>query len=132
VILFQLPPSFRKDAARLSAFLDGALPPGVPAAFEFRHETWFDEEIFAMLREREAALCIADTDEEGATPLVGTARLGYLRLRRAGYTDDDLAAWAKRIADQPWSTAFVFFKHEDEATGPRMAMRFQEVSGAVL
>jgi uncharacterized protein YecE (DUF72 family) len=127
VILFQLPPNFRKDAARLDAFLDGGLPADVPAAVEFRHESWFDEETFAKLRARGVALCVADTDE-GDTPLVGTAGIGYLRLRRATYTDDDLAAWATKIAAQEWARTFVFFKHEDEAAGPLMAMRFREIA----
>jgi uncharacterized protein YecE (DUF72 family) len=129
-VLFQLPPTLRKDVPRLSAFLD-LLPPDRPVAFEFRHETWFDEEVYDALRTRGAALCAADTDESGdeGAPVVPTAGFGYLRLRRAEYTDDDLARWAERVSGQPWSRAFVFFKHEDAGKGPAMAARFRGIVG---
>jgi uncharacterized protein YecE (DUF72 family) len=123
-VLFQAPPSLRKDAARLRGFL-AALPVGRPAAFEFRHESWCDDEVYDALRSRNAALVAADTDESGeeGAPLVPTADWGYLRLRRAAYTDADLAAWAERIRAQPWRRAFVFFKHEDAGAGPALARR---------
>jgi uncharacterized protein YecE (DUF72 family) len=113
-VFFQTPPFFKKDLPRLRDFL-AFLPAAHPVAFEFRHETWFDEEVYAALRDRNAALVSADTDksgEEGA-PVVPTADWGYLRLRRGQYTDADLAAWAGRIRAQPWRRAFVFFKHEE-------------------
>jgi uncharacterized protein YecE (DUF72 family) len=124
-ILFQLPPHLKKDAPRLAAFLE-LLPPETRGAFEFRHESWFDEETFGLLRAKGMALCIAE-DEELATPPEATAGWGYLRLRRQDYADEDLAAWAQRLAGMHWSDAFVFFKHEDAGTGPRLAARFREL-----
>ena len=125
--LFQLPPYLRKGADRLREFL-ALLPDGFPAAFEFRHDSWFDEETFGILRERGAALVIAE-DEEKAAPLVATAGFGYLRLRRPDYGDAELAAWAERVRAQPWEEAHVFFKHEDAGAGPRLAARFRELFG---
>jgi uncharacterized protein YecE (DUF72 family) len=123
VLLFQLPPNFKLDLDRLSAFLD-LLPPGARVAFEFRHASWWDDGVYDRLRARNAALCIADS-EERSTPVVPTADFGYLRLRDEGYTDEDLAGWVAAIAAQPaWRTAFVYFKHEDEARGPEFAQRF--------
>ncbi len=118
-VLFQLPPSLRKDLPRLAAFLD-LLPAGGAAAFEFRHPSWFSEDVHEALRARNVALCVAEA-EELETPLVATADWGYLRLRKPGYSGDELGAWAERIQAQPWREAFVFFKHEDEAEGPRLA-----------
>ena len=125
-VFFQLPPFLKKDVARLRDFL-ALLPPGRPVAFEFRHASWFDDEVYDALRAGGAALCSADTDESGAegAPLVPTAGWGYLRLRRAEYTDDDLARWAERILGQPWDRAFVFFKHEDAGKGPALAGRLR-------
>jgi uncharacterized protein YecE (DUF72 family) len=122
-VLYQLPPYMKKDLERLRAFL-GRLPPRPPAAFEFRHDSWFDEDVRAALREHGRALCVADTGEEGpAGRLVSTAPWGYLRLRRAEYGDADLDRWAEEIRAQGWERAFVFFKHEDEARGPELATR---------
>jgi uncharacterized protein YecE (DUF72 family) len=129
VILFQLPPNARKDLDALDGFLSGALPPGTPAAFEFRHDSWLSDDVFERLRRSGCALCIADTDE-GRTPFTPTADWGYLRLRGTAYSDDDLREWAGRIRGAGWKHAFVFFKHEDEATGPLMAMRFRELAGS--
>ncbi len=114
-VLFQTPPFLKKDVARLRDFL-GLLPPGRPAAFEFRHETWRDEEVYETLRGRNAALVCADTEESGeaGAPIEPTADWGYLRLRRCDYDDAGLAGWAERIRAQPWQRAFVFFKHEDD------------------
>jgi uncharacterized protein YecE (DUF72 family) len=114
-VLFQTPPFLRKDAARLRDFLS-LVPPGRPVAFEFRHETWRDEEVRDVLRSRNAALVCADTEESGeeGAPILPTADWGYLRLRRCDYDDAGLAAWAERVRAQPWKKAFVFFKHEDD------------------
>lgn len=125
VILFQLPPFLRKDLPRLQDFL-AALPSDRRFAFEFRHASWQDEEVYQALRVRGVALCVADTDE-GDTPFVCTSDSGYLRLRRTHYDDKDLGAWAERIAAQPLARAYVYFKHEDEALGTRFAKRFEEV-----
>lgn len=127
-LLFQLPPNLKKDVALLRDFL--ALVPGsVRAALEFRHPSWLDDEVFEALRERGAALCVADTDEE-TTPLVPTAGWGYLRLRRAEYAERELADWLGRVRAAPWSEGYVFFKHEDEARGPVFATRFLELAAA--
>jgi len=125
VLLFQLPPYQKKDVERLAAFLE-LLDGGPPAAFEFRHASWFDDDVYEALRRKECALCIADTGDDGDPPFVSTAPFGYLRLRRPDYSDADLDGWAKRVASQPWSDAFVFFKHEDEGAGPALAARFLE------
>jgi uncharacterized protein YecE (DUF72 family) len=125
MILFQLPPFLRKDLPRLRDFL-ATLPSDRRYAFEFRHDTWQDEEVYAALRERDVALCVADTDE-GDTPFVCTSGSGYLRLRRAHYDDGELAAWVERLAAQPLERACVYFKHEDEARGTGFAQRFIEL-----
>lgn len=123
-VLVQLPPTLKRDLPRLEAFL--ALPPeGARLAFEFRHASWFDDEVYAALRAHDAVLCTAHT-EDGATPLVATAAWGYLRLRNVEYDDAELDAWAARIHAQPWREVYVFFKHEDEGTGPRLAARFRD------
>jgi uncharacterized protein YecE (DUF72 family) len=127
--LVQLPPNMKKDVPRLCDFL-ALLGSGARAAFEFRNASWFDDEVYAALRERGAAWCAADTGEEGDPPFVSTADWGYMRLRRVEYTEDDLRAWADRVRGQAWGEAFVFFKHEDEGTGPRLAARFMELCGA--
>ena len=113
-VLFQMPPSLKKDAERLRAFLT-LVPAERLVAFEFRHESWFDEEVYAALRARNAALVAADKDDTGKRPveLVATADWGYLRLRRCDYDDAALEAWAERILALPWQRAFVFFKHEE-------------------
>ncbi len=113
-VLFQTPPFLQKDLGRLKAFL-AALPPERPVAFEFRHESWFDEEVHAALRSRNAALVAAEMDGAPApgAALVATADWGYLRLRRSDYDDAALVAWRERISAQPWRRAYVFFKHEE-------------------
>ncbi len=127
VVLFQLPPNMKKDFERLKNFLD-LLPADVRTAFEFRHETWFDEEVFGLLREHDCALVVSDTDEKPLTEITGTAKWGYLRLRRTAYDENDLVEWLKRVREQEWKDAFVFFKHEDEGTGPKLAAQFLELA----
>jgi uncharacterized protein YecE (DUF72 family) len=127
VVLFQLPPNSKKDAERLRDFL-ALLPSSTPAAFEFRHESWFDDEVFDLLRTRNCALVASDTDEKPITEIISTATWGYLRLRRVNYEEGDLADWMARVKDQKWKDAFVFFKHEDEGTGPKLAARFLALS----
>jgi uncharacterized protein YecE (DUF72 family) len=125
-VLFQLPPFSRKDALKLREFV-AILPPDRRVAFEFRHDSWFDDEIYAILRERDIALCAADTDEvaDPDSLLVPTASWGYMRLRRTEYAPGQLTAWAERVEKQSWSDAYVFFKHEDEGKGPRFAVEFR-------
>lgn len=117
-LLFQLPPFLRKDAGVLRDFLL-LLPPGVKAAFEFRHPSWFDDEVTQLLADRGAALVAGDPDEGDPLPLVPTAPFGYLRLRAASYDLAGLAAWHARISAQPWQAAFVYLKHE--VLGPSYA-----------
>ena len=124
-LFFQLPPNFKKDVSRLGDLLV-QLPPDRRAAFEFRHASWFSDDVYERLRTRNAALCIADT-EEGSTPAVATADWGYLRLRAVDYTDAQLTAWVAtmRRIGAAWRDAFVFFKHEEKGTGPALARRFE-------
>jgi uncharacterized protein YecE (DUF72 family) len=128
-VLFQLPPNFKKAADRLAALL-AAWPVERAVALEFRHESWFDDEVYAILRSRNAALCVAET-EEGSTPAVSTADFGYLRLRAVEYTDDQLRGWLDTMAriGAGWRDAFVFFKHEDTGSGPALARRFLALAG---
>ncbi len=128
-ILFQLPPNFKKDVPRLRAFLE-LLPEECRAAFEFRHASWFDDEVLGVLRGRKAALCVADESDDLVVPIETTADWGYLRLRRPEYDDAALAAWAARVNARTWKECFVFFKHEDTGTGPRFASRLLELLGS--
>ena len=121
-LLFQLPPNFKKDAGVLKAFLD-LLPEGTRAAFEFRHASWFDGEVFDALRARNIALCVADS-EKLHTPLEVTADYGYFRLRDEGYQQSDIERWAQTIRQlQALSDVFVYFKHEEQGLGPDFARR---------
>ena len=117
-LLFQLPPNLKKDLALLDAFLE-ELPRKAQAAFEFRHESWLDEEVYARLAARNYALCIADS-EKLSTPVRVTADYAYFRLRDEGYTPDDIAQWGETIARATESCrdVFVYFKHEEEGKGP--------------
>ena len=118
-ILFQLPPFLRKDVPRLRDFL-AQLPRDRRFAFDFRSDTWLDDEVFALLSEHEASLCVTDNDV-GETPFVATSSRGYLRLRRTHYDVDELRAWAVRIAQHGLPHTYVYFMHEDEAVGTRFA-----------
>ncbi|HET9939738.1 MAG TPA: DUF72 domain-containing protein [Candidatus Eisenbacteria bacterium] len=122
--LVQLPPNMKKDVPRLRDFLAGLT---ARAAFEFRHSSWHDDEVYSALRERNMAWCIADTGEPDDPPFVSTADWGYFRLRRVVYEDADLKTWADRVRGETWKEAFVFFKHEDAGTGPKLATRFLEL-----
>jgi uncharacterized protein YecE (DUF72 family) len=124
--LFQLPPNFKKDVERLRTFL-ALVPRRWRAALEFRHPSWFDEDVFAALREHNAALCIAHTGEDTDAPFTSTADWGYLRLRQEVYEAGQLETWAAEVTRQAWSHAFVFFKHEEEGTGPRLAAEFERL-----
>jgi uncharacterized protein YecE (DUF72 family) len=120
-LLFQLPPTFKQDLAVLDAFLE-TFPPGVIAAFEFRHGSWLNDETYRRLRERNLALCVADS-EKLATPVVITADYGYFRLRDEGYTPDDIGRWAQTIRDRTAGCreVYVYFKHEEAGKGPQFA-----------
>jgi uncharacterized protein YecE (DUF72 family) len=127
-LVFQLPPNLEKDVPRLRDFLT-LLPAERRAAFEFRHQSWFDDEVFGLLRQHQAALCIAEAEGDLQVPFVSTADWGFLRLRLPAYTDADLKTWLKHVQQQDWKDAFVFFKHEDEGKGPQMAKRFLTLAG---
>jgi uncharacterized protein YecE (DUF72 family) len=117
-LLFQLPPNLKKDLPLFDAFLD-SFPPRVCAAFEFRHPSWLEAEVYSRLRARNLALCVADS-EKLATPVEITADYGYFRLRDEGYTRDDIGRWAGVIGEKASSLrdVFVYFKHEESGKGP--------------
>jgi uncharacterized protein YecE (DUF72 family) len=125
-VLFQLPPTFKKNADVLSSFLREF--PDMRGAFEFRHESWFEDDVFELLESRNMALCIADT-ETIATPKEITANYGYLRLRRGDYTDEDVKRWSEFVRQQnaKWSDAFIYFKHEESGIGPKLARQTMEL-----
>jgi uncharacterized protein YecE (DUF72 family) len=139
-LLFQLPPSTKKDLAVFDAFLE-ELPPKVCAAFEFRHPSWFDDEVFERLQKRNLALCVADAGDKSPretkkaaplqVPLRVTADYAYFRLRDEGYTPDDIARWADAIARETASCrdVFVYFKHEEEGKGPEFAALLRQRLG---
>jgi len=129
MLLFQLPPFFRKDVAVLDAFLD-ELPRDTGAAFEFRHLSWFDDEVFARLKARNLALCVADS-EKLSTPVEITADCGYFRLRDEGYTPLDIERWARTIEEKAsrCREVFVYFKHEEAGKGPQFARQLKDVLG---
>jgi uncharacterized protein YecE (DUF72 family) len=127
-VLFQLPPQFKADVAVLSEFL-AALPRTMRFAFEFRHPSWFSDPVFAALEQRNAALCVAESDER-VTPEVRTANFYYYRLRKPDYTAGDRRKLAERIAARAGDKlpVFVFFKHEDRPESPLYAEQlFQAV-----
>jgi uncharacterized protein YecE (DUF72 family) len=126
-LLFQLPPYLKKDLPRLREFLE-LLPSQTQVAFEFRHQSWFDEGVFGLLHDRQATLCIAEAENNLEVPFVATANWGYLRLRRPDYGDAELKTWLKRVREQDWCDVFVFFKHEDKCKGPEMAKKFLELA----
>lgn len=127
--LFQLPPTFHRDLDRLQRFLD-RLPKRWAAAVEFRHESWFDDSTYELLRSRGVALVGVDEDpDEGSgAPVVPTAPWGYLRLRRSHYDTAGLRGWVERILSLPWEQAFVFLKHEEGSpTGPGSAEQLKAI-----
>ena len=121
--LFQLPPNLKKDLPRLAEFLE-VLPRGWRSAFEFRHSSWFEDDVYQTLRAKDAALVIADHDDF-ETPAVRTASWGYARLHRLTYDDAGLAAWRERLAGLGADELYVFFKHDETAgSGPAAAEAF--------
>jgi uncharacterized protein YecE (DUF72 family) len=113
-ILFQLPPNLKRDVERLRAFV-ATLPADRKYTVEFRHESWFDDEVYAVLGERDIPLCITE-QPDFASPVVATATWGYARLHRLDYDPSSLEEWSRRIAAQAWNEAYVYFKH-DEGVG---------------
>jgi uncharacterized protein YecE (DUF72 family) len=121
-VLFQLPPHARKEAARLAEFLAG-LPQGMRAVLEFRHASWHDEEVLALLREHRACLCASDVGQLADAGIDATTDWGYLRLRQATYADEELRGLIAKLRAQPWQEAYVFFKHDEAAPGPEGALQ---------
>jgi len=115
-VLFQLPPFLKKDIARLKDFL-ALLPKEHGAAFEFRNESWFADEVYDALKGAGAALVLSEREDDAPPPLVETASWGYVRLRLENYSEADLGAWAKRLAATAWERAYAYFMHEPTAPG---------------
>jgi uncharacterized protein YecE (DUF72 family) len=126
-LLFQLPPNFKKDLPRLARFLK-LIKRGPSLAFEFRHESWFEDDVFALLRANRCALCVADAEDLPRGQFVDTASWGFVRLRRERYSKQQLLKWIDAISAQNWKEAYVFFKHEETGTGPKLAARFLELA----
>lgn len=120
-VLFQLPPFLKKDPPRLKDFL-ALLPEGHRAAFEFRHASWFDDDVYALLRAAGASLCVSEREDNEPPPLVETAPWGYVRLRLENYSPADLASWAGRLAATQWQEVHVYFMHEPTAPGYAAAL----------
>jgi uncharacterized protein YecE (DUF72 family) len=120
-ILFQLPPTLKMDLALLTDFL-APFPESILGAFEFRHESWFDDSIFALLKKHNVSLCINESSDFAA-PEIATANFGYLRLRREDYQEADIDRWAKFAQTQQdqWKQTFIYFKHEESGIGPKLA-----------
>jgi uncharacterized protein YecE (DUF72 family) len=126
-VLYQLPPFLKKDLQRLTDFL-AVLPEGHGAAFEFRNDTWFADDVYAALKTAGAALCLSEREDNAPPPLVETAPWGYVRLRLEVYSEDDLARWAERLAEAGWNEIFVYFMHEP--TAPAYAQTLMRLSAA--
>ncbi len=130
-VLFQLPPNLKKDIGRLQTFLP-LLPSGRRFTIEFRHPSWFDDEVVGLLRAHDVALCVSEQEDFHA-PLLATASWGYLRLHRFDYDAPALAEWAARIATQPWQDVYVFFKHDHTAgSGPTAVDAFLQAQGVAI
>ncbi len=124
-VLFQLPPQLKKDLPRLAAFL-ALLPEGHRAAFEFRNETWFSDDVYDALKGAGASLCLSEREDNAPPPLVETAPWGYVRLRLETYSEDDLRRWAERLAATGWREVFAYFMHEP--TAPEYAQTLMRVA----
>jgi uncharacterized protein YecE (DUF72 family) len=123
-VLFQLPPNLKKDLPRLAAFLR-LLPDGHGAAFEFRNDSWFADDVYDVLKGAGSALCLSEREDNAPPPLVETAHWGYVRLRLEAYSDDDLQRWAERLEATSWGEIHVYFMHEPTAPAYAQAlMRF--------
>jgi uncharacterized protein YecE (DUF72 family) len=123
-VLYQLPPFLKKDLPRLTDFLK-ILPEGHGAAFEFRNDTWFSDDVYDALKGAGAALCLSEREDNAPPPLVETAAWGYVRLRLETYSEQDLKQWAERLAATAWGEVYVYFMHEPTAPAYAQAlMRF--------
>lgn len=126
-ILFQMPPYLHKDIKLLSDFAD-LLPPTSKIAFEFRHRSWFDDDLYGILRDRACAMCCSDSQNRALSRFVATTDWGYLRLRKPNYSETELIDWAGKIGRQNWQAAYVFFKHENAGAGPKLARYFLDLA----
>lgn len=126
-VLFQLPPSMKKDLPRLSEFLR-LLPDGHGATFEFRNHSWFTDDVYEALKGAGAALCVSEREDNAPPPLVQTAPWGYVRLRLETYSDSDLEQWATRLAACAWREIYVYFMHEP--TAPAYARRLMQLAAS--
>jgi uncharacterized protein YecE (DUF72 family) len=126
-VLFRFPEDMEKDLKRLETFLKD-LPADTRAAFDFRHPTWFDEDVLALLRSQNRVFCVCDRDEMPVNHIDKTADWGYVRLRRVNYSELELIDWLTRVNAQDWKDTFVFFKHEESATGPKLAAQLDMIS----
>jgi uncharacterized protein YecE (DUF72 family) len=128
-LFFQLPPNFKQDLALFDTFLE-SLPAGIVAAFEFRHGSWLNDDLYRRLEARNLALCVADS-ETMATPVQITADYAYFRLRDEGYTREDIARWAQTIREKTahCKEVFVYFKHEEVGKGPLFARQLLDDLG---
>ncbi len=124
-VLFQLPPNLKKDLPRLTGFL-ALLPQNHGAAFEFREDSWFDDEVYEALRQAGAALCLSEREDSTQPPMVETAPWGYVRLRLESYSEDELRAWATRLEATSWQRIHVYFMHEP--TAPAYAQTLMHMS----
>jgi uncharacterized protein YecE (DUF72 family) len=125
-VLYQLPPFLKKDLERLRAFL-AVLPANHGAAFEFRNDSWFSDDVYEELRGAGASLCFSEREDNAPPPLVETAPWGYVRLRLETYTEQDLAQWARRLAATGWAETYVYFMHEPTAPAyAQTLMKFME------
>ena len=126
IVLYQLPPNFKLDMERLELFLSG-LKKEIPSAFEFRHESWFTDDVYGLLEKYDAALCIHDADDH-TTPIRLTSDKTYVRLRKSSYSEEERAEWHERI--KAWGKdavdVFAFIKHEDNPEAPKIALDFVE------
>lgn len=128
-VLFQLEPSFKYDLPLLREFL-AVLPPGLKGAFEFRHVSWFNDEVFSALRAVNCAFCIGDS-EKIHPPIVFTAKHAYFRLRDEGYEKADIQRWANEVrkASAEANDIYVYFKHEESGIGPELAQQLIQLLG---
>ena len=124
LMLFQFPPWLEADPQSFEDFLK-RFPEGTQAAFEFRHKSWFSDEIYSQLKKKNLALCTAKS-EKLVTPPVTTADYVYFRLRLVKYTDRDIAAYADQLRSGSFKAAYVYFKHEEGATGPAFAQMLMD------
>ena len=129
-VLFRLPPDMKKDVKRLETFLKH-LPAHPPAAFQLEDPTWFDDDVLALLHSKNRALSVTDTDDMPVSHINKTADWGYVRLRRVNYSESELKEWITQMRAQDWTNTFVFFKHEAEGTGPKLAAQFLDLANAV-